>query len=90
MSLDPLKIALSGFGGGVLAIALSGFVMVAVEPPPVVVQPPIVSESGGSARIKAQQAARRALERAERERILREEDEAVILAIAAFVTGESG
>lgn len=82
--LNPLRIALSGFGGAVLSIALSGFV---VETEVVAHQPPVVSESGGGARMKA---AQRARARVEHERQLIEEDEALILALVAFVTGETG
>lgn len=85
--LSSLRIALSGFGGAVLSVALSGFV-VEVDAP-IVSPPAVVSEGGGGRRHRQQQAARQERER-ERIEQLRADDEAVVLAIVAFVTGESG
>lgn len=89
MSLDPRKIALSGIGSSVLAIALSGFVVETAPPPPApapIVQP---SEGGGGKHRHRAAAGREQEQEQERQRRLRMDDEAIILAIAAFVTGES-
>jgi hypothetical protein len=86
--LNPLRIALSGFGGTVLAVALSGFV-VEVDAPTPVVAPVVVSEGGGGHRRHQAQAAHDRRDREERLRKLRADDEAIIFALVAFVTGET-
>lgn len=81
--LNALKIALSGIGSAALTIALSGFVPDAPATPPTT---PVAaaSEGGGGHRRHVPGTFQT---RAEQERRLREDDEAVVLAIVAFVLG---
>lgn len=83
--LNPLRIALSGFGGAVLTIALSGFVVESDAPVPPIAPIAAVSEGGGHRRQATQPQTR-----AELERRLRGDDDAIVLAIVAFVLGDSG